>query len=153
MTAKHVTAAELGRHLGLSRVRVGQLAEYGTLKRSPSGRFDQDACRLAYIGFLRAQRRGDGRSPGRGRLDAAKAKQIEIAIAREERRLIKMDEALGFVDELVGGLRSDFQGLGARVTRDLPMIRKIDAEVDGIFNRTADKYQAEAAALRAGKAG
>ena len=52
-----VTATQLGEHLGLTRQRIGALADTEhVIERLPNGRFDQDDCRLRYLRWLRETR-------------------------------------------------------------------------------------------------
>src|SRR5258707_3456113 len=48
-----VTATQLGEHLGLTRQRIGVLADTEhVIERLPNGRFTQDDCRLRYLRWL-----------------------------------------------------------------------------------------------------
>jgi hypothetical protein len=44
-----VIATQLAEHLDLSRQRVQQLVDENVITPLPSGKFDQDACRVAYL--------------------------------------------------------------------------------------------------------
>jgi len=69
-----VTATQLGAHLGLTRQRIGALADTElVIERLPDGRFDQDACRLAYLKWLRDPARRSARSKADADLQRAKA--------------------------------------------------------------------------------
>lgn len=52
-----------------------------------------------------------------------------------------------FVDELCGVFRTELSGLPARITRDLPMRRTIEREINGVLTRIADIAAANAARL------
>ena len=52
-----VLATQLARHLDLSRQRIQQLVDEKVIPQLPSGRFDMDTCRLAYLRWLRAPER------------------------------------------------------------------------------------------------
>jgi hypothetical protein len=59
-----VTATQLGEHLGLTRQRIGALADTEhVIERLPNGRFDQNACRLKYLAWLRDPQRRSARPP------------------------------------------------------------------------------------------
>lgn len=73
-----VTGTALGLHLDLSRQRVNQLVDEGVLHRLPAGGFDQDACRVAYVRWLRSDERRASRSEADARLRDARAREIEL---------------------------------------------------------------------------
>ena len=52
-----VTATALGKHLDLTIQRIKQLANEGVIEQLSTGRYDQDACRIAYLRWLRAPER------------------------------------------------------------------------------------------------
>ena len=52
-----VSSSVLGRHLDLTYQRVLQLADEYVIERLPSGRFNQDDCRIKYLRWLRAPER------------------------------------------------------------------------------------------------
>ena len=73
-----VTATALGKHLDLTIQRIKQLANEGVIEQLPNGRYDQDACRIAYLRWLRAPERRMQRSKVDS--DFVKAKTELIAI-------------------------------------------------------------------------
>lgn len=145
-----VTATGLGRHLDLSLQRVMQLVEEGIIPRRDDGGFDQDECRIRYINFIREDGRRAKNSAENVRLNDAKAKAIEIRNARADRQLIEVTEAIEFVDSALGGIRADFTGFAARVTRDLRLRRKIEDAIDDVFRGGAERMAKAAKVLRDG---
>lgn len=145
-----VTATELGAHLDMTRQRVRQLDREGVFKRLASGGYDQAAARIAYIQWLRDEERRAVKGAATARLNDARAAEIERRLAREDRSLVDIEEAIGFVDEVLGTLKSELQGVAARITRDVALRRQIEAEIDAVLSRAADHFKKEAAALRAG---
>src|SRR5207253_1359713 len=87
---KGASANQCGTHLDLSRVRVVQLVNEGALPRNVDGSFDLDACRLAYIRYLRSEDRRGAKSATASRVQEARAKEIELRTAREEGRLVPL---------------------------------------------------------------
>jgi hypothetical protein len=81
-------------------------------------------------------------------VQSARAREIELRIAREQHKLIDLDEALSVLDEIVGGMKADFDGLAASVTRDPAMRSMIEVKVDEIYRRHADGLDQKARALR-----
>jgi hypothetical protein len=98
--------------------------------------------------YLTDEQRRSSKSATLSAVQAARACEIEMRIAREDHKLIDLDEALAVLDEIVGGLRADFSGLAASVTRDSALRSIIEEKVDEIFQRHADGLNQKAKALR-----
>ena len=81
---------------------------------------------------------------------AARAREIELRTAQRAHELCEIEEALAFVDEVIGMLKADLMSLPARVTRDLAIRRDIEKGVTTILNKTADRLAAQGKMLRAG---
>jgi hypothetical protein len=143
-----VTASGLGRHLDLSRQRVVQLSDEGVIERRADGRFDQDAARVAYVRWLRAEDRRAVRTEADGRLRDARAREVELRIAEREHRLIDMVEHESVLAEVVGIVTTALDGLPARITRDLSLRAVIEAECTATLNRAAAVADARAAELK-----
>jgi hypothetical protein len=126
-----VTATQLGVHLGLTRQRICVLADVEhVLQRAPDGRFDQDACRLAYLNWLRDPARRSARTEADAEFVKAKAEMLRLRIAEKQRSLIPFDEAIAHMEELVGLFLSRLSGFAARCGgRDLAARRVIDQAV------------------------
>jgi hypothetical protein len=126
-----VTATQLGAHLGLTRQRIGSLADTDhVIERLPDGRFDQDVCRLAYLKWLRDPARRSARSEADADFQRAKAELIQIRIAEKKKVLMLASEHEAFVEEMVGLFLSRLSGFAARCGgRDLAARRAIDQAV------------------------
>jgi hypothetical protein len=110
-----VTATQLGVHLGLTRQRIGTLADVErVIERLPDGRFDQDACRVAYLKWLRDPARRSARSEADADFQRAKTELIKIRIAEKHRTLMLASDHEAFVEELVGLFLSRLSGFAAR---------------------------------------
>jgi hypothetical protein len=76
-----VTATQLGEHLGLTRQRIGVLADTEhVIERLPNGRFNQDDCRLRYLRWLRDPARRSARSEAAATHVEAKTQLLRIRI-------------------------------------------------------------------------
>jgi hypothetical protein len=102
-----------------------------------------------YARYLTDEQRRSSKSATLSAVQAARAREIEMRIAREDHRLIDLDEVLAVLDEIVGGMKADFTGLAASVTRDPAQRSTIEEKVDAIFQRHADGLKQKAQALRA----
>ena len=133
----------------LSRARLYELVREGWIKQIAPNRYDLREVVQGYIKFLRDEERRGSKAATLSTMQAAKTREIEMRIAREDHRLIELDEALVVLDEIIGGMKADFDGLGASVTQDLTFRGIIEGKVDEIYRRAADGLQQKGRALRA----
>jgi len=82
-----VLATQLAKHLDLSRQRVQQLVDEHVIAQLPNGKFDQDACRIAYLRWLRDPERRSARTQVDADFVRAKTELIAIRV-REKRRSV-----------------------------------------------------------------
>jgi hypothetical protein len=143
-----VSAHELARHLDLSRARVVQLSNAGVLVRTLDGRFDQDTARLAYIRNLRVTRAD--RSAAAGRLQNAKAAEVEQRTALRRRELVPQTDAAYCIDTFGGIVLTELCGMPARLTRDLALRREVEVEVEAMRDRIAGRLRDIISSLRTG---
>jgi hypothetical protein len=101
------------------------------LHRAPDGSgFDVDASRVAYLRYLRRERRQSPHSEADADLPRAESELIRLRIAEKQRHLIPLDEAISQMDELVGLFLTHLSGLSAQCGgRDLAVRRAIDKAV------------------------
>src|SRR3984893_12998702 len=123
--------------IGKSRNWIAKLVAEGFVKKT--GQFFRPAAvAQGYIAFLTDEARRSSKSATLSEVQAARAAEIRMRIAREQHELIELDEALAVLDEIIGGLKADFNGLAASVTRDSALRSIIEEKVDAIFQRHAD---------------
>jgi hypothetical protein len=135
-----VTATQLGEHLGLTRQRIGALADTEhVIERLPNGRFNQDDCRLRYLRWLRDPARRAAKSAAASEFTEAKTRLIQLRIREREGKLIELDEAIEVTDKIVGIMLTKLSGMGARVTRDLQIRRDIDRVIFEIRTEIANE--------------
>ena len=126
-----VSASALALHLDCSRTYIGKLQAEGVLHRVPdSGGFPLDQSRVAYLRYLRRERRQSPRGEADADFQRAKSELIRLRIAEKQKTLIPFDEAVGHMDEMVGLFLSRLSGFAARCAgRDLAARRLIDQAV------------------------
>jgi hypothetical protein len=150
---KGASANQCGTHLDLSRVRIVQLVKEGVLPRHPDDSFDLDACRLAYIRYLRSEDRRGAKSATASRVQEARAKEIELRTARDEGRLWDADAAEAAFTDILGAFRSELGGVAAGSTRDLPTRAEIEKQLNDAIERCDARFANAAASLRTGAEG
>jgi hypothetical protein len=126
-----VSTSALAQHLDCSRTYIVKLEAEGVLHRAPDGSgFDVDASRVAYLRYLRRERRQSPRSEADADFQRAKSELIRLRIAEKQRHLIPLVEAVGHMEEMVGLFLSRLSGFAARCGgRDLAARRAIDQAV------------------------
>lgn len=135
---------QAARLLMVTAERVRQLIKLEYVPRGPKGKVLLVGAVQGYIRFLKDEDRRSSKSAADSRVRDARAQQIEMQIAEKRRELIPAEDATGALDVVVGACREEFTGLPARVTRDLELRRKIEAEVNGSFGRIAEVLAASA---------
>ena len=124
-----VSASALALHLDCSRTYIGKLEAEGVIQRQGDG-FPLDQSRVAYLRFLRRERRQSPRSEADADFQRAKSELIRLRIAEKQRKLIPLDEAVAHMDEVVGLFLSRLRVLAARCGgRDLAVRRDIEKAV------------------------
>lgn len=151
MKRKGASANACGLHLDLSRVRVVQLVDEGALPRNKDKSFDLDACRIAYIRYLRSEDRRGAKSATASRVQEARAKEIELRTAREEGRVVPMESVSAAVTDILGTFRSELNGVPAASTRDLTVRSAIEKQLNDAIDRCRQRFETVSDDLRAGR--
>jgi hypothetical protein len=85
--AATVSASALALHLDCSRTYIGKLEAEGVIQRQGDG-FPLDQSRVAYLRFLRRERRQSTRGEADADFQRAKSELIRLRIAEKQRHLI-----------------------------------------------------------------
>ncbi len=96
-----VSASALALLLDCSRTYIGKLEAEGVIQRHGDG-FPLDQSRLAYLRYLRRERRQSLQNAAAAEFTAAKAELIRIRIAEKKRDLIPQEEAFGQMEQQRG---------------------------------------------------
>lgn len=80
----------------------------------------------------------------------ARAAEIEMRVAERKRELIPIEDATAAMDLLAGKTKEEMTGLAARITRDMILRRKIEAEMNGALIRIAEGLRSSADLARKG---
>ena len=87
-SSNSVIATQLAKHLDLSRQRVQQLVDEHVIARLPDGKFDQDACRVAYLRWLRDPERRSARTRTDADFVKAKTEMLQLKLAEKRGELV-----------------------------------------------------------------
>lgn len=146
------SAAQLGTWLDVSRQRVDQLTRDGVLTKSENGRYAIKPNIIAFLRWQRDEGRRANRSAADSRVRDARAREIELRIAREQRELVPTDIAQALMMQAMGSVLARLDGLPAAITREITLRRKIEAAVDAIRTAVADEIADFERAVLAGRA-
>lgn len=105
-----VQAAKL---LMITEQWVRQLIRKGYIEKVARGEVGLVNAVQGYIRFLKDEERRVSKSAAANAVQTARAREIELRIAKEEARLIDYDEAMAVLDVVVGTYKAQFAGLPA----------------------------------------
>ncbi|KRR11538.1 hypothetical protein [Bradyrhizobium valentinum] len=145
-----VTATALAEHLGVSRQYVARLADEGTIARQGDGLFDQDACRLRYLDWLRSPDRRSAKSEAEQSFVAAKTRLLEIRTMEKLGQLMPREGVEAALDDVVGIFLTGLSSMPARIGRgDLLLRRRVEKEVYEVRQSVSAACAAKLAAKQA----
>ena len=132
-----ITLEVAGRLLMLGPERIRQLSKAGYIAIPKRGFTTIVSAVQGYIRFLKDEERKNTKTGSASRAQDARAAEIEQRIAEKNRALIPIEDATLAMDILVGVVNAEFDGMAARITRDLALRRLIEADVHGAKTRIA----------------
>lgn len=145
-----VSVADAARMAGRSPRWLRGLIAAGTIKASGRG-----AVRLAdllsgLVAHGDAMAKNAAQTTSLGRVQDARAKEVELRVAMQMRELIPMGEAALAMTLICGALNEELSGLPARITRDLTLRKKVDDEIYAARMRIASTLRKISDKLAAG---
>ena len=123
-----VSASALALHLDCSRTYIGKLEAEGVIQRQGDG-FPLDQSRVAYLRYLRRERRQSPRSEADAEHAKAKAALLRLRISEKQRELVPRADFDAVIDGIAGVVLTHLSGMAARCSNDLTVRHKIDAVV------------------------
>ena len=148
--AEDVDRKTLASLLDLTTMRIDQLVREGHIQKSGRGRYPLEASVRGYIKFLKGTIAGQTKSASSNRAQDARAAEIERRMAREDREIISLAEALTTIDEVAGEYLQSISSLPARITREPRERQRIEAICDAERLRVSDRFVKRSRALRTG---
>jgi hypothetical protein len=147
-----ISTAQAARLLMVTEDWVRQLSRNGYIAKAARDRYNLVTAVQGYIRFLKDEERRSSKNAADSRVRDARAAEIERRMAREDRKLIMLDEAMDAYDFATGLYLQSLSGLPARMTRNASERRRLDTICDGERQRLADRFAEGASALRTGEA-
>jgi hypothetical protein len=128
-SADMVPIDQIARLFEMTPERVRQLSKLGYISIPKRGYTTLVSAVRGYVRFLKEDARKETKTAAVSRVTDARAREVELRIAEKERELIPRDDANLALDLVVGEVNKQLTGLSARITRDVSLRRKIEAEV------------------------
>lgn len=147
-----VSTADLAEILGVSARRVQQLGGARVFRKLSHGEWLLPECVQAYIEHkVKSETARQDRSDLKGadRLKDIKTRREELKLAREERELVPLIDAIFAMDRVAGEVALQVNNVPARFTRDLDERERLQVQIDDALQSVADRIAECGAALRA----
>lgn len=114
---------------------VQKLAKDGWIPKAERGQYSLIGVVQGYIAFLKDEARRASKSAADSRVRDARAREIELRVARQQADLISYVDHVAILDEILGHIRAEMEGAPARLTRD----RGLRDELKEIIHDALDK--------------
>ncbi|MEL4069581.1 hypothetical protein WKW50_05475 [Ochrobactrum sp. GPK 3] len=145
-----ITASAAAALLGVTTQWLRMLAANGYVPKAVRGKYPIVAVVQGYVKSLKDDDKRSNKSSSENRVRDARAAEIERRIAREDRKLIVLDEALTAFDEATGHFLQSLSGLPAAITRNLNERRRIETICDAERSRLSVSFSQIASSLETG---
>lgn len=123
-----LTADQAGVLLGRSRQWVFNLVKDGWIEKQAKGQYSLVAVIRGAMAYYDDQLKKTSKTAIASRAQEARADEIKLRIEERKRVLVPREDADLAMDIVVGEVNKQFTGLAARITRDVGLRRKIEAE-------------------------
>ena len=137
-----VSASALALHLDCSRTYIGKLEAEGVNQRQCDG-FPLDQSRVAYLRYLRRERRQSPRSEADA--DHVKTEMLQLRLMEKKRELVPRADVDELIDGIAGVTLTHLSGWPARIAgHDLGLRRKAEGLVHELRVEIAKACEAQA---------
>jgi len=119
-----------------------RLTKDGWIKKLGKDRYRVIDVVQGHIRYMKDEARRASKTASATRVQDARASQIELAVAREQRDLIEIEDVQAVLSETLGTLRSELSGLPAACTRDLGLREVIEKNLHDIIDRCRVTFDA-----------
>ena len=111
-----VSASALAQHLDCSRTYIGKLEADGVIQQQGNG-FPLDQSRVAYLRYLRRERRQSPRTEADAAHVAVKTEMLQLRLMQARRELVSREAHEAMIDQLAGLVLTKLSGWPARIAR------------------------------------
>jgi hypothetical protein len=144
-----IDGATAGRLIRVTNARISQLAKEGWIKREANGKYLVVNVVHGYLDFLDDVKKREAKSASASRVQDERAALYKQQRLEKAGKLCDVDEVIAFLWEVFSAHKSECSSVASRATRDRPLRKKIEAELDDAFNRTAARFETARATLGA----
>jgi hypothetical protein len=132
----------------LSDERIRQLARMGYCPKPVKGMIPLVGLVKGVLRFYRDEERTRSKSAADGRVRDARAREIELRIAKEEGELVPVADAIGVMDEYATAVITAIKNLPTRYSRNMADRARLQPLVDEVLTFVADKMKGAAQEVR-----
>jgi hypothetical protein len=146
-----ITVDQAAALLGRSRRWVYNLVQGGYIEKVETGKYTVVGVIRGAVAYYEDQISKNQKTAAASRATDARTREIELRIMERSRKLIPLEDALAVVGEMAAAVRSEFQGVPARYTRDMTERRRLEQEIDGAFDRLSRRSAEAERAMATGE--
>lgn len=146
-----IATAQVAKLLQISDEWVRRLTAMGYLPKVARGRYNLVAAVQGYIRFLKEAEQKASKSAAENRVRDARAAEIERRMAREDREIVDLDEAMGCLEDISGLMLATLNSLPAMITRNPTERRRIEDIVRKAQARLVERFAQKMAAFQTGQ--
>ncbi len=111
-----VSASALALHLNCSRTYIAELEAEGVIQRQGDG-FPLDQSRVAYLRYLRRERRQSPRAEADADHVKLKTEMLQLHLMEKKRELVRREDVNELIDGICGVVLTHLSSLAARCAR------------------------------------
>jgi len=136
-----VSASALALHLDCTRTYIGKLEADGVIQRQGDG-FPLDQSRVAYLRYLRRERRQSPRSEADADHVKVKTEMLQLRLMEKRKELVRRSDVDALIDGIAGVVLTHLSSLPARCAPrgDLAIRRSIERVVFEVRSEIAKVY-------------
>lgn len=145
-----LTIDQVAELLNLTAGRVRAMTSEGRIKQSGRGRWNLLQVNHDYIAYTKEEQKSKTKTASETRVRDARAAEIELRMARQDREVIPLAEAMATIDDVTGIYLQFMSSLPARITREQNERHRIEAICDAERARVSDHFLEKSSSLRTG---
>jgi hypothetical protein len=148
-----ITIEQAAALLMISKQWVRDLCRKGYIDKAETGKVPLVGAVQGYIRWLKDEERRTSKSASASAVQQARAKEIEMRMARDAGELLQREDVEAFCADALAIFRSDLSGVPAASTRDLKTRRAIEKNLNEAIARLEDTFGQYRSAERIGLSG
>ena len=137
--------------LKITPTYVRQLCREGHIPKPERGMVPLVGAVQGYIDFLKDEERRTSKTAEAAAVHRARAREIELRIAKEEGRLVELQSAEEVFADCIGTFRSELAGIASAATRCLTTRQTIENLIEAAVVRCRERFSKQRDELKQGK--